>query len=147
MSFFLIFLELFRCNVADIPICNTVCNKEPSLCNYRLFTVHKVSYIMFPLFLTGSKQPSAHAYTEPMFCHNYQKLQLSLIELGEHFQQFLSSWFLYPFVVRCKYMQYPCGIHFSYFQNVPQNEIHLHQRYANGLAISHIVHLKLFPYI
>lgn len=44
-------------------------------------------------------------------------------------------------------MQYPCGRHFSYFQNVPQNEIHLHQRYANGLAISHTVHLKLFPYI
>lgn len=44
-------------------------------------------------------------------------------------------------------MRYPCGRNFSYFQNVPQNEIHLHQRYANVLAISHIVHLKLFPYI
>lgn len=37
---------------------------------------------------------------------------------------------------------------FSYFKNVPQNEIHLHQRYANVLAISLcIVYLKLFPYI
>lgn len=44
-------------------------------------------------------------------------------------------------------MRYPCGRNFSYFQNVPQNEIHLHQRYANVLAISHIVHLTLFPYI
>lgn len=32
MSFFLIFLELFRCNVADIPICNTLCAIKNHLC-------------------------------------------------------------------------------------------------------------------
>lgn len=32
MSFFLIFLELFMCNVADRPICNTLCAIKNHLC-------------------------------------------------------------------------------------------------------------------